>query len=355
MTAAPPRNEGPVTNTTAPVARLLRPIKHMRLLFANAMAIALGLAMPCAVQTAAAQQAEWWKGSMAIDYGVIGAAAGGWFALTKAAPPSGSGIGPSFDPKNPAAILDPSLSDRVGKPHLLEVEGETVPTHTVAYAIAPVAGWLLLQEGLAAQRTGEPRGLRLHETGVGLAEALALNLLTTEVLKVSVGRLRPDFQDRVRRFYCQRADHQGVSCTGTEVPLDDDPVKAQKLLDDGRKSFPSGHSSTSFAMATYAALATGGRFVWSADATAGSRAAGIGAQLAALGLAGWVAWTRVDDGRHNVSDVLTGAAIGTVFANIAYWRRFDTNGAVRRKPAAAASADPGVVLGPMTLALSWGF
>jgi membrane-associated phospholipid phosphatase len=292
---------------------------------------------------------------MAIDYGVIGAAAGGWFALTQAAPPSGSGIGPSFDPKNPSAILDPSLADRIGKPHLLEIKGETVPTHTVAYAIAPVAGWLLLQEGLASPRGGEPRGLGLHETGVGLAEALALNLLTTEVLKVSVGRLRPDFQDRVRRFYCQKADHQGVSCTGSEVPLDDDPVKAQKLLDDGRKSFPSGHSSTSFALATYAALATGGRFVWSADATAGSRAAGIGAQVAALGLAGWVAWTRVDDGRHNVSDVLTGAAIGTVFANIAYWRRFDTDGAVRRKPAAAVSADPGVVLGPMTLALSWGF
>jgi membrane-associated phospholipid phosphatase len=355
MAADPPRNEGPMTDTSAPEATILRAVKWMRLIIAASIGLTLAMAMPCTAQTAEAQQAEWWKGSMAIDYGVIGAAAGGWFALTKAAPPGGSGIGPSFDPKNPSAILDSSLSDRIGKPHLLEVKGETVPTHTVAYAIAPVAGWLLLQEGLAAQRDGEPRGLRLHETGVGLAEALALNLLTTEVLKVSVGRLRPDFQDRVRRFYCQKADHQGVSCTGSEVPLDDDPAKAQKLLDDGRKSFPSGHSSTSFALATYAALATGGRFVWGADATAGSRAAGIGAQLAALGLAGWVAWTRVDDGRHNVSDVLTGAAIGTVFANIAYWRRFDTEGSVRRKPTAASSADPGVVLGPMTLALSWGF
>lgn len=344
-----------MTESSTLAARILNPFTRMCLIGGCAIGLAVGLARPAAAQAAEAPQAEWWKGSMAIDYGVIGAAAGGWFALTRAAPPSGSGIGPSFDPKNPAAILDSSLADRIGKPHLLEVKGETVPTHTVAYAIAPVAGWLLLQEGLASPRDGEPRGLRLHETGVGLAEALALNLLTTEVLKVSVGRLRPDFQDRVRRFYCQKADHQGVSCTGSEVPLDDDPVKAQKLLDDGRKSFPSGHSSTSFALATYAALATGGRFVWSADATAGSRAAGIGAQVAALGLAGWVAWTRVDDGRHNVSDVLTGAAIGTVFANIAYWRRFDTDGAVRRKPAAAVSADPGVVLGPMTLALSWGF
>lgn len=322
-----------------------------------ALALACALVAWTSARPAAAQSAsaDWWRTSMAVDYGVVAGAAGGWFALTRAAPPDGSGIGPSFDPKNPSAILDPSLSDRIGKPHLLEITGETVPTRTVAIAVAPVAGLLLLQEGLAAVRPGEPRGLRLHETGVGVAEAVALTLLTTEVLKVSVGRLRPDFQDRVRRFYCTQPDHRGVACSGGEVPLDDDPVKAQKLLDDGRKSFPSGHSSTSFALATYAALATGGRFVWGPDATAASRAAGIGAQAAALGLAGWVAWTRVDDGRHNVSDVLTGAAIGTVFANIAYWRRFDRDGAVRRKPAAGAAVDPGVVVGPMTVALSWGW
>ncbi len=299
------------------------------------LVLALGLtALVCGGPRPALAQSkgEWWQPSMLVDYGVIAAGGATLGILSQIAPAPGSGIGPSFDAKNPSAILDSRYSSSIGRPFLYENTGETVPARVVGVAIVPVAAWLVAQEAFGHERLGDVRGLRVHEVGVGLAETLALSLTVTNVLKFSFGRLRPDFQDRVRRFYCNQPDHQGVACTGNEQPLDPDPSKWQGLLDDGRRSFPSGHSSTSFALATYAVLATGGRWVWSPDATASSRAWGIGGQLSALALASYVAWTRVRDGRHNLSDVLSGAAIGTAMANLAYWRRFDSDGTTRRRP-----------------------
>ncbi|MBM4345588.1 MAG: phosphatase PAP2 family protein [Deltaproteobacteria bacterium] len=291
---------------------------------------------------------------MLIDYGLVAAGTGTFLAMARSAPPAGSGIGPSFDKDNPSKILDPTYSDRLGRSHVAEDKGERVPALWVGMAIVPAAGWVLAQEGLGRWKSGDQRALRIHESGVGLAETLALTLMTNEVLKQTVGRLRPDFQDRVRRHYCAQPDSKGVACTGTEGgPLHDDPAKAQRIFDDGRKSFPSGHAATSFALATYAALATGGRWVWGDEATANSRAIGLGAQAAAMGLASYVAWSRVRDGRHNPSDVLTGATIGAVFANLAYWRRFDTHGETRRGSKPATSAQTGVQLAPLSLTVTW--
>lgn len=313
----------------------------------------IGAAMVPGAPASATEAGTWWQPTMLVDYGLIAGGATTLGLLAGRAPPKGSGIGPSFDPAAPAGILDARLADRIGRKFLLENTGEAVPAKWVGYAIAPVAGWVLLQEALGPERSGDPRALRVHEAGVGLLETIALSLTLTEILKVSVGRLRPDFQDRVRRFYCNQPDHQGVACTGAETPLDPDPAKWQGLLDDGRKSFPSGHSSTSFALATYAALATGGRWVWSPEATTSSRLGGMGAQAAVLAAATYVAWSRVDDGRHNLSDVLTGAAIGTAMANIAYWRRFDTSGGARRAPGPAVNADFGSGGGALSLTLAW--
>lgn len=67
---------------------------------------------------------------------------------------------------------------------------------------------------------------------------LVLTLCVTEWLKIVVGRLRPDFLDR-----CQPVN--GV-CTGLF-----------KLVNDGRKSFPSGHSSISFYSTHFLILESG--------------------------------------------------------------------------------------------------
>ena len=288
-------------------------------------------------------QEGWWRSNYLVDYGIIAGSLGIFGGLHLATPLESAGIGPRFDPAHPAAILDPSLSDRIGKKYLIEDKQETVPALWVGLAIPLVGAWLALQEGLPANRDAQ----HLHDTLVGFGETLSVTLMATEALKFSFGRLRPDFQDRVRRYYCNRPDHAGVDCAGfTEGPLSDDPTKIETIWADGRRSFPSGHASTSFALATYAALVTGGHFVWGRDATPGTRAWGIPVQALVFGIASFVAWSRVDDGRHNVSDVLSGAALGAAIANLSYWRRFDTQGRSRNSDFGTSSVSltggPGV-------------
>ncbi len=297
---------------------------------------------------------DWWQTRDLVDYGIIAGALGGFLAVHSLSPSEG-GIGPAFDPAHPAAILDAKYAGSVGRKHRTEDTGETVPALWVGIAIPVVGVWLGLQEGVPGP-AGARKSRHVHDTLVGLGENLALTLLGTEALKFGFGRLRPDFQDRVQRHYCTTlTDPQGVTCTGQEVPLDPDPATAKKIFDDGRRSFPSGHSSTSFSLAMYASLVTGGHFVWGEGATGNSRLGGIALQTMALGTAGFVAWSRVENGRHNLSDVLTGAALGTAIANLAYWRRFDTSGQSRRHKPGVLAFEVGPGPGSLGANLAWRF
>jgi membrane-associated phospholipid phosphatase len=82
----------------------------------------------------------------------------------------------------------------------------------------------------------------------------------------------------------------------------------------GRKSFISGHSSLSFVIATYSSL-----FVYehTGDNTRtfdiALKSTAITASFCA---AGFTAWSRVDDNRHHVSDVIAGSAAG-IFSGVA--------------------------------------
>ncbi len=307
---------------------------------------------------AVAQGDGWWTKGDLIDYGIIAAAAGVYFGVHALAPPEVSGIGPDFDPNKPSAILAATYSDRLGRRHLDEDTGETVPTARVGVAIPVVAAWLVLQEGLPGWIGGKPgTARRVHDTAVGFTEAVALTLAGTEALKYGFGRLRPDFQDRVRRHYCNLDDKQGVDCAGfAGAPLADEAKDADKVLADGRRSFPSGHASTSFALATYASLVTGGHFVWGESATPTSRAVGVLLQTTVMATAVFVAGSRIDDGRHHASDVLTGAAVGFGLANLAYWRRFGVDGQPLRARQAGAVGlrDIEVAPGPSPLGVSLG-
>lgn len=83
----------------------------------------------------------------------------------------------------------------------------------------------------------------------------------------------------------------GVLTTGLKVTVD------RTRPDSGGHSFPSGHSSATFATAGVIHQHFGGK-------------AGAGAYTAAT----FVAWTRVRDRRHWVSDVVFGAALGLASA-----------------------------------------
>jgi len=115
-------------------------------------------------------------------------------------------------------------------------------------------------------------------------QAVAFTSFTTSLTKNVFGRKRPSY----------------------------DNFPAKERENDGRKSFLSGHSSVSFCTATY-----GSMFIYSSVGDRNNPWQLAGKITAAIGLhtlAGYVAWTRVNDNWHHTSDVvagsLTGSAIG---------------------------------------------
>jgi hypothetical protein len=185
-------------------------------------------------------------------------------------------------------------------------------------------------EGSEAVASGD--GNALHDAIVGYTEALTLTLAATQFTKVAVGRLRPDFIDRVQS-----------GATG-------------KALRDGGLSFFSGHAlarvssrratksansrSVSFATTTYLGLVLGGRYLWGDGASVldwGEKSAVIVSWAALTGLATGIAVSRYLDGRHHWEDLVVGSLVGVGLANFSYWRRFDERGQRREGGGAAAS------------------
>jgi membrane-associated phospholipid phosphatase len=291
-----------------------------------------------AANAAPKQSSSWWHESYAVDYGLI--ATGGVLYLLPSLidTPSVARLGPIYDPDAPAQVLSPAFANDIGEPYAEEGEGETVPTLWMGYALGAGLGWLAAQELMPWLRGDEANAQRLHDTAVGYVEGLALTLGVVEVLKMGVGRLRPDFQDRALRYHCHTEVVAGLDCAGT-TPLDPDPEQARWLLNDGRKSFPSGHSATAMYLSSYLTYAIGGRYVWGPDATTTSRSAGVLAQALLLSAGVFTAGSRYGDGRHHVGDALTGGALGLGFASLAYWRRFDTTGRLRGRTTAQDASD----------------
>ncbi len=121
----------------------------------------------------------------------------------------------------------------------------------------------------------------------GLGESLMTGCLVTGVIKTIVGRHRPDWTE-------------GSS-------------------DSGRRSFPSGHSTQAFAIATYAILYLRGHVF---DTRRGDSVLPWWelATYSAIGLgAATIAGERVFHNRHNLSDVAIGGLLGTVSSSLFYY------------------------------------
>ena len=87
---------------------------------------------------------------------------------------------------------------------------------------------------------------KIHVTLLGLAISLVLTAFITDVFKNAVGRPRPDLLDR-----CQpKAGTELVKLVGIEVCTQTN----QSKLQDGWRSFPSGHASFAFSGLGYLAL-----------------------------------------------------------------------------------------------------
>lgn len=280
-------------------------------------------------------QEDWWTPWYGVDYGLIAAGTTAFVIGEELTPSREALIGPSYNPDDPSGVFSSNVIDQ---PYLDEGTHETVPKEWVIGALGGAAIFMAGLEGSKwADGSGSAR--HFHDTMVGFLETTALTAGATSLAKPAVGRLRPDFGDRARRYICSSDPAEQYECDGyRDQPLAEEPEENDHLLLDGRRSFFSGHASHSFSVFSYTSLVIGGHYVWGQDATAQSRAAGIIAQTALMTAAGYISASRVMDGRHHPTDVLTGAMVGLAFANFSYWRRFGLDGQPYAGPGDTESA-----------------
>jgi membrane-associated phospholipid phosphatase len=201
-----------------------------------------------------------------------------------------------------------------------------VPDVAGLYVLPYLPALLYGGETLILAHTGQPAhglGFESHDYNPlhrlwAYAEAFGWTALITGVTKVTIGRYRPY-----------------VVLGHPELAA---PPREDKL------SFFSGHASASFCAASFVAVDVShalraGRL---ADADPARRwLLGIAVPYAAaFGVAGLVGVSRIVDQQHWLTDVVTGAAIGTAAAHIAWFVHFDDRGQPRRGAGSRALAAP---------------
>ncbi|KJA28042.1 hypothetical protein HYPSUDRAFT_34345 [Hypholoma sublateritium FD-334 SS-4] len=150
--------------------------------------------------------------------------------------------------------------------------------------------------------------LIIHHGAIGICATRGLAELITEVLKHSVGRLRPDFLSR-----CQW-DKVIQKCTGLDT-----------TMANGRKSFPSGHSSTAFSGMFFLSLLIAGQTAaWCFNIPKAPRcfkSSRMGVFVLTILPLFWathVAVSRLQDYRHHTEDVIAGSLLGVVCSLLCY-------------------------------------
>ena len=210
---------------------------------------------------------------------------------------------------------DPSLSR--------ERFNATIPTWLLGLLCAALPGVVLLALGVASRRSrGAACGLPL----VGLALSLTSTMLATDTVKNFVGSKRPNFFDLcayagyaaaigTRNATSQEwRSYQSATLFGAPGSLGKCTASAAAVRD-AQRSFPSGHSSLSFAGLFYLALSLRQFAGVRAGDWLSPAAVACGSPLA---LATYVAATRVRDNYHREIDVAVGAALGVALA-LASW------------------------------------
>ena len=180
----------------------------------------------------------------------------------------------------------------------------------------------------------------------------SLYFLTGSMLKVIVGRPRPDYFDRCWPSIFKENDTQLIKDTirhhldasfydsnlyqyvknkkfpeafGMCESPEDSSLTANlarlKVLNNGRRSFPSGHSGTAFNVFVFLALYTWGKtgaFNFKKRALM-IRSYSVISGILLIFPAVWIAASRLSDYRHHTEDVIAGALLGTFFACLGYF------------------------------------
>ncbi|KAJ3112008.1 hypothetical protein HDU96_005052 [Phlyctochytrium bullatum] len=265
----------------------------------------------------------WWNWNYIVDYVVCAVVVSISFRIDDMKP---------FE--RPFDIDDKDLS-HPNKPNIvtqtmLVVYALAVPAAVVALIFGIRLAMVRAKGGRKAYMAATASCLRdFHHFLVGLVLAFVYTKLFTDFLKVTMGRLRPDFLSRCQWSTALQA------CTG-------DPDK----IEDGRKSFPSGHSSYTFAGSTFLTIHLLGLLeVWPVvtgtvgfdvrgallpgGATRGvprpyplgGRAWRFVAAFLPLLLSSYVAISRLQQYIHHPTDVLFGSVLGTLVAIAVHYSR----------------------------------
>ncbi|XP_060536290.1 putative phosphatidate phosphatase isoform X2 [Cylas formicarius] len=139
----------------------------------------------------------------------------------------------------------------------------------------------------------------------------ACSQLTTDVMKYTIGRLRPHFYTVCEpNIDCSLPENQHIyhinfSCTNPSY------IYNKRVMKEMRLSFPSGHSSFSMYSMLYFAIYLQKRMTWD-----GSKLLKHTLQFLAVLNAVFTAMTRVSDYKHHWSDVLSGLLLGAIVASI---------------------------------------
>ncbi|KAI9510247.1 phosphatidic acid phosphatase type 2/haloperoxidase [Russula earlei] len=152
-----------------------------------------------------------------------------------------------------------------------------------------------------------------HNSALGLVLSLSLAGAFTQAIKVTVGRPRPDLLDRCNPDSGVVDPPYGLSSVAICHQSD------RHIINDGFRSFPSGHSSLSFAGLTFLSLYIAGKLH-----LFDTRGHAPKAWIAGLPLFGaaLIAVTRTMDNRHHWHDVIAGSFLGIVTAYFAYRQYF---------------------------------
>ncbi|CAM0149389.1 unnamed protein product [Urochloa decumbens] len=173
------------------------------------------------------------------------------------------------------------------------VKPSTVPAWAVPI-ISILCPWVIFISIYIAKRDVYD----FHHATLGVLFAVLITAVFTDVIKTAVGRPRPDFFWRCfpdgNQLYNQVTG--GVICHGEK-----------SFLTDGRKSFPSGHTSWSFAGLGFLSLYLSGKIK---AFNRQGHVAKLCIVILPLLLASLVGISRVDDYRHHWEDVFVGGLIG---------------------------------------------
>jgi diacylglycerol diphosphate phosphatase / phosphatidate phosphatase len=157
---------------------------------------------------------------------------------------------------------------------------------------------------------------KVHVSLLGLGLSLMSAALITNVFKNAVGRPRPDL---LARCGLSLENAAKTTLTGVEACEATD----QHTLQDGWRSFPSGHSSFAFSGLGYLSFFLAGQLHALRGGLNTNSLFTLLCLLPLLG-AGMVAVSRLEDYRHGTEDVIVGSALGFLCAWAAYRRFFPT-------------------------------